>query len=98
MREIVLRDFFLGAVSPSTLADDVAGAKKKTGASKWMVEIEDMAGHFSVTRPMLVSLCDAVLTGEFPVEELSTVGFALAASRHLKKRRRLRPYRPLTTD
>jgi hypothetical protein len=82
MREIVLRDFFLGSVTASVLARDVAGSKKKVGAVEWVVEIEDMEGQFEVTRLMLVSLCDAVLSGQFPPEELSTIGFALAASDH----------------
>jgi len=46
----------------------------------WAIEIEDMETDFEVTRPMLVSLCDAVLSGQLPAEELSTIGFALAAS------------------
>lgn len=80
MREIVLRDFFSGSIAASALASDVSGSKKQIGPSNWVVEIEDMESHFSITRQMLVSLCDAVLSQEFPVEELSTIGFTLAAS------------------
>jgi hypothetical protein len=84
MREIVLRDFFLGSVTPSALAQDISGSKKKIGPVTWLVEIEDMESDFSVTREMLVSLCNAVLSGQIPAEELSTIGFALVASDNFK--------------
>jgi len=44
------------------------------------VAIEDMGTEFSVTRPMLVSLTDAVLAGALPPDALATIGFALEAS------------------
>jgi hypothetical protein len=80
MRETILRDFFLGNVTGSALAQDVAGSKKQIGPINWIVQIEDMEGELEVTRPMLVALCDAVLAQQFPTEQLSTVGFALIAS------------------
>jgi hypothetical protein len=80
MREIVLRDFFLGQATPEALAKDVLGAVKQIGPIKFSVEIEDMDEEFSVTREMLVSLCNAVLSRKFPAPELSTIGFALEAS------------------
>ncbi len=80
MREIVLRDFFLGQATTEALAKDVLGSVKQIGPIKFSVEIEDMDEEFSVTREMLVSLCDAVLSRKFPAPELSTIGFALEAS------------------
>jgi hypothetical protein len=80
MREIVLRDFFLGHATPAQLAGDVLGSTKRVGPISLVVEIEDMEGEFTVTREMLVSLCDAVLSGHLPPQELSVIGFALVAS------------------
>jgi hypothetical protein len=84
MREIVLRDFFLGRITPSALAKDVEGSKKKVGPINWVVEIEDMESQFQVTPQMLVSICDAVLSGQLPNENLSVIGFALVASDHFE--------------
>jgi hypothetical protein len=64
MREVVLRDFFLGLATPVELARDVRDSIKKVGPISFEVEIEDMEGEFLVTREMLVSLCDAVLLGQ----------------------------------
>ncbi len=80
MREIVLRDFFLGKAAPEELAKDVLGSVKQVGPIKYVVEIEDMEEMFPVTREMLVALCDAVLSRKFPAHELSAIGFALEAS------------------
>src|SRR5438094_5779953 len=44
------------------------------------VRIEDMDESFTVTRPMLISLCDAVVAGSLPPQELRTIGFALESS------------------
>ena len=80
MREAVLRDFFLGRITPTELAKDVRGSTKKVGAISFVTEIEDMDNEFVVTRQMLVSLCEAVLSNQFPPQDLSTIGFALTAS------------------
>jgi hypothetical protein len=39
-----------------------------------------MGEQFTATRPMLISLCDVVLAGSLPPQELRTIGFALEAS------------------
>src|SRR5207237_10567242 len=44
------------------------------------VRIEDMDESFTVTRPMLISLCDAVVAGSLPPQELRTIGSALESS------------------
>lgn len=80
MREIVLRNFFLGRATPLVLARDVLDSTKKVGPISFVVEIEGMEDEFLVTREMLVSLCDAVLSGQLATQELSTIGFALVAS------------------
>ncbi|MFZ0579502.1 MAG: hypothetical protein WBY69_05650 [Candidatus Acidiferrales bacterium] len=80
MREVILRDFFLGRITPPELAADVRGSVKKVGAISFVAEIEDMDDEFSVTRQMLVSLCEAVLSDQLPSQDLSTIGFALLAS------------------
>src|SRR6266700_942529 len=44
------------------------------------VRIEDMDESFTVTRPMLIAVCDAVVAGSLPPQELRTIGFALESS------------------
>lgn|SRR5579863_6651831 len=80
MNESVLRDFFLGRVQPAALAADIRGSIKLLTAVEAAVEIEDMHDEFAITCPMLVSLCDAVLSGYFPADGLRVIGFALVAS------------------
>jgi hypothetical protein len=82
MCEETLRRFFVGEVCPAELAADVAGSTKRvTNLVSWQ-KIEDMNALFAVTRPMLIALCDAALSGELPPEALHEIGFALAASDH----------------
>ena len=52
MREIVLRDFFVGRATSEALAKDVLGSTKKVGPVSFVVEIEDMNSEFTVTREM----------------------------------------------
>lgn len=80
MREETLRRFFQGEVTASDLAEDVAGSTKRLSSIASCIAIEDMGTEFSVTRPMLVSLTDAVLAGSLPPDALATIGFALEAS------------------
>src|SRR5580700_11118686 len=80
MRETVLRDFFLGRTTALELGGDVLGSTKKVGRISFEIEIEDMEDEFVVTREMLVSLCDTVLSGHLPPHDLAAIGFALLAS------------------
>jgi hypothetical protein len=80
MRESVLADFFMGRVTARELSNDVRGSIKYVSKIETKIKIEDMATPFLVTREMAVALCDAVLRGELPPEELKTIGFALVAS------------------
>src|SRR5438132_7695475 len=80
VREEVLRRFFQGEATASELAKDVADSTKPLSDTASRVRIEDMDESFTVTRPMLISLCDAVVAGSLPPQELRTIGFALESS------------------
>jgi hypothetical protein len=80
MREETLKRFFLGEVSGSELAQDVAGSRKKLSSVVSRIAMEDMDTEFVIRRPMLISLCDAVLEGSLPPDALAVIGFALEAS------------------
>ena len=80
MREETLRRFFQGEATALDLAKDIAGSTKRFSSIASQVDIEDMDTAFCVTRPMLISLVDAVLAGSFPPDALGTIGFALEAS------------------
>ena len=95
MREEILKRFFQGEITGTDLAKDVAGSAKEvtdlesipnldipgSKVGKYVsVEIEDMEEEFVVTRSMLLSLCDAVLSASLPTDALATIGFALEAS------------------
>lgn len=80
MREEILKEFFLGRKNASELAADVCGSTKNFNQLVSRVEIEDMDELFAVNREMLIALCDAVLSGSLPAQELRTIGFALVAS------------------
>jgi len=80
VREETLKRFFQGDVSASDLAQDVAGSTETISSIASRISIEDMDSEFSVTRPMLVSLADAVFAGTLPPDALGTIGFALQTS------------------
>ena len=80
MREQILADFFVGRATAAELAADLAGAEERSAERTSIVRIEDMAGELTVTREMLMALCDAVLTKSLEPGVLETVGFALMAS------------------
>jgi len=82
MKEAVLRDFFAGKTTADKLARDVRGAIKQVSAVDSFVSVEDMDTQWTITQPMLVSLCDAVLDGKLPTESLHQIGFMLVASDH----------------
>jgi hypothetical protein len=78
----VLRDFFLGKVSAAALARDISGSLVRISKKIWEVRIIDMDSDMVVERPMLVTVCDAILAGQMPPEHLKIIGFALSASDH----------------
>ncbi len=80
MREEILKRFFAGEVSAAKLAKDVGGSERRVNKIETVIKIKDMGEEFAVTRPKLISLCDAVLSGELPPQALATIGFALEAS------------------
>jgi len=84
MKEAVLRDFFAGMASAEQLARDVRGAIKRVSAVESYQLIEDMDTQWTVTRPMLVALCDAILEHKLTPDSLHQIGFALIASDHFE--------------
>jgi len=79
MHEAILCDFFTGDTDAKSLADDLRGAIVSDG----MVArhpIVDMTGEFTVTAAHLVAVCDAVLAGAIPLDDLRAIGFCLFAS------------------
>jgi hypothetical protein len=80
VREETLKRFLQGDVTAADLAKDVAGSTERLSPTVSRTAIEDMGAEFTVTRPMLVSLTDAVLAGSLPPDALATIGFALEAS------------------
>ena len=85
MKEATLRDFLLGLVPAEKLASEAAVAIEHTGSETRRVHIEDLEDgeEFCITAPMLVRLCDAVLTGTLPPSALEPIGFAVIASDRL---------------
>ncbi|MBI3670301.1 MAG: hypothetical protein HY237_11030 [Acidobacteria bacterium] len=80
MNESTLRDFFLGKVPASVLAEEVANAAEQLDEIRQNIYIRDMESDFLISREMLVSLCDAVLAEQLPEAALQTIAFALMAS------------------
>jgi hypothetical protein len=78
--EQVLRDFFVGDASGKDLAANVHGSVSHPSERVSIVHISDMDDELTVARRMAVKLCDAVLNGDLPAEDLATIGFALIAS------------------
>ncbi len=85
MKEATLRDYFYGTVSVETLATEIREAVEPLSDTSRQVHIQDLpAGEqVTVTAPMLVRLCDAVLGGDLPGTALETIAFAVIASDHL---------------
>lgn len=84
MKEEVLKRFFLGHIGAEELAKDVSGSRKSLGPLHSAICIEDMEEQLTITRPMLIMLCDAVLSGHLFPDALAIIGFALEASDHFE--------------
>ena len=80
MHEAILRDFFIGATTAEALRRDLVGAVVQTSSDVFSQHITPATGKFAVTSEHLVRLCDAVLAGELPAQDLEAVGFCLVAS------------------
>jgi len=80
MHEAVLRDYFLGTADDAALRADLLGAVTQTSHDVFSQHVVSMATDFDVTIAHLVSLCDAVLAGQLPPADLSTIAFCLVAS------------------
>src|SRR5947208_1575006 len=84
MREAMLRDFFVGTVDTGTLRRDLEGTVTRTSHDVFTHNVVSMDGDFTISRAHLIALCDAVLVGELPPQDLSVIGFALEASDHFQ--------------
>lgn len=85
MKEATLRDFFLGTTPALELAAEARDAVEPRSQAGRRVRIQDLpAGEqVTVTAPMLIRLCDAVLAGELPAPSLEAIAFAVVVSEHL---------------
>jgi len=86
MNEAKLRDFFLGKATARELAADLVGTVQQRSRDVRVVHIQDLPSEeeFTITAPMMVRLCDAVLEGELPGPALEPIAFAVIASDHLR--------------
>jgi hypothetical protein len=85
MNEAVLRDFFLEKATVEELAADMIGTVEQRSRDTRVVHVEDLPSdeEFTITAPMMVRLCDAVLAGDLSGSALEPIGFAVIASDHL---------------
>lgn len=85
MNEATLRDVLYGSVPAASLAAEVGAAVEAPGKARRRIHIQDLPGdeQVTVTAPMLVRLCDAVLAGELPGQALEPIAFAVIVSDHL---------------
>jgi hypothetical protein len=86
VKEATVRDFFSGAVPPDQLSAEARDAVEPLGGTARRIHIEDLpAGEeVTITREMLVRLCDAALAGSISAAALETIAFAIVASDHFR--------------
>ena len=86
MKEATVRDFFSGTVPPAQLAAEARDAVEPLGGTARRIHIEDLPAGEEVTisREMLVQLCDAVLAGAISAAALETIAFLIVASDHFR--------------
>lgn len=82
MQEDLLRKFFEGQATVAELAKDIERSTKHYTSLVTVHSIQPMDADFTVTRTMLVALCDAVLEGALPAQALGDIGFVLVESDH----------------
>jgi hypothetical protein len=84
LNEATLRDFFQGKSSVAELAAEAVASTQQVGPQTFHVHVVELEGdeEFVIDAPMLVRLCDAVLTGNLPATCLEPIGFALVCSEH----------------
>ena len=85
MNEAKLRDFFIEKATAAELAADMVGTVQQRSRDVRAVHIQDLPSdeEFTITAPMMVRLCDAVLAGDLPGSALEPIAFAVIASDHL---------------
>jgi hypothetical protein len=86
VKEATIRDFFAGTVPPDRLVAEARDAVEPLGATARRIHIEDLppGEEVTITREMLVQLCDAALEGSVSAAALETIAFAIIASDHLR--------------
>jgi hypothetical protein len=82
MNGTVLLGYFEGRVSAVELKADLDGTRTRLGSDSVRHNMVDVDRNFSVTTNHLIKLCDAVLAGDIPPEQLEWIGFGLIASDH----------------
>ena len=80
MREVVLRDFFAGAISGKELHADLVGALVRESPVVTNHPIVDMNEDFEVTPAHLLRVCDAFAENQLSPDDLQAIGFCLQAS------------------
>ena len=80
MKEDTLRDFFLGTVSAAELDREVAKSFVQHDGVHSSVKIKDMETDVEITRPMLLQLLDATISGKLQPHSLELISLALLAS------------------
>lgn len=81
MRELILRDFFLGRVDAGALSRDLDASIVDRGPNEAGVLIEDLeGGEHKVVVADLLKVCDAAVAGHLAPWKLEAVGFCLVAS------------------
>ena len=76
----VLVAFFEGHASAADLRADLDGTRSALGSGAVRHNMVDSDSDFLVKTNHLIKLCDAVLAGELPPEQLEWIGFGLIAS------------------
>ena len=78
----VLLAFFEDRISAAELKSDLEGTRTILSSDSARHSMVDTDVDFTVTTNHLVKLCDAVLAGDIPPEQLEWIGFGLIASDH----------------
>ncbi len=82
MKELTLKEYFLGNVSIDVLSQDVKDSQEKTGFETSAVYIDQIneTGEFIISIDHLVLLCDAAINGDLTMTDLNTIAFSLVTS------------------
>lgn len=84
MRELVLKNYFEGNISPNQLAEDLKDSRKKDSydVTHYFIEDIDDHGEYNLTTKHLIKLCDDMLSGSLTLDDINTIAFALNSSEY----------------